>query len=56
MQGIIHEQGRKLIMAAMWTEACLTFPSLGAMTEGCVLGQVKGSQHRVAVPLNWQGA
>jgi nicotinamidase-related amidase len=25
---------RKLIMAALWTEACLTFPSLDAMREG----------------------
>jgi nicotinamidase-related amidase len=25
---------RKLIMAALWTEACLTFPSLDAMLEG----------------------
>jgi nicotinamidase-related amidase len=25
---------RKLIMAALWTEACLTFPSLDAMSEG----------------------
>jgi hypothetical protein len=25
---------RKLIMAALWTEACLTFPSLDAMGEG----------------------
>ena len=25
---------RKLVMAALWTEACLTFPSLDAMREG----------------------
>jgi nicotinamidase-related amidase len=25
---------RKLLMAALWTEACLTFPSLDAMAEG----------------------
>jgi nicotinamidase-related amidase len=25
---------RKLIMAALWTEACLTFPALDAMLEG----------------------
>jgi hypothetical protein len=25
---------RKLIMAALWTEACLTFPALDAMREG----------------------
>lgn len=25
---------KKLIMAALWTEACLTFPSLDAMSEG----------------------
>ncbi len=25
---------KKLIMAALWTEACLTFPSLDAMNEG----------------------
>ena len=25
---------KKLIMAALWTEACLTFPALDALTEG----------------------
>lgn len=31
----VKETGRKkLVMAALWTEACLTFPSLDAMREG----------------------
>jgi nicotinamidase-related amidase len=31
----VKETGRKkLIMTALWTEACLTFPSLDAMAEG----------------------
>ena len=31
----IHATGRrKLIMAALWTEACLTFPTLDALKEG----------------------
>jgi hypothetical protein len=55
MQRIIHEPGRKMIMAAPWTEACLTFPSLGALNEGYILEQVESSQHRVAVLLKRQG-
>lgn len=31
----VEETGRKkLIMAALWTEACLTFPALDALKEG----------------------
>jgi nicotinamidase-related amidase len=31
----VKDTGRKkLVMAALWTEACLTFPSLDAMAEG----------------------
>jgi nicotinamidase-related amidase len=31
----VRATGRnKLVMAALWTEACLTFPSLDAMSEG----------------------
>lgn len=31
----VEETGRKkLIMTALWTEACLTFPAIGALAEG----------------------
>ena len=31
----VKETGRKkLIMTALWTEACLTFPALDALAEG----------------------
>lgn len=31
----VHDTGRKkLIMTALWTEACLTFPALDALSEG----------------------
>jgi nicotinamidase-related amidase len=33
-QAVRGGRRRKLIMAALWTEACLTFPSLDAMREG----------------------
>jgi nicotinamidase-related amidase len=32
---VVEEAGRrKLIMTALWTEACLTFPALDALAEG----------------------
>jgi len=34
-QGAVEATGRKkLVMTALWTEACLTFPTLDAMREG----------------------
>jgi nicotinamidase-related amidase len=33
-QAVLATRRRKLIMAALWTEACLTFPALDAMCEG----------------------
>lgn len=60
---------KKLIMTALWTEACLTFPTLDAMREGCevypVVDAVGGTSleaHRAALermtqagakPLGW---
>jgi nicotinamidase-related amidase len=33
-EAVLATTRKKLIMAALWTEACLTFPSLDAMKEG----------------------
>ena len=33
-QAVVATGRKKLIMAALWTEACLTFPALDAMREG----------------------
>jgi nicotinamidase-related amidase len=33
-QAVVATGRRKLIMTALWTEACLTFPALDAMQEG----------------------
>ena len=33
-QAVVATGRRKLVMAALWTEACLTFPALDALAEG----------------------
>ncbi len=55
-QGVLATGRKKLIMTALWTEACLTFPALDAMRDGYetypvvdAVGGISLEAHRTAL-------